>query len=119
MNFCKAYFEQWYDENEDAFNAETNKKNIAWEGFLTGIKLADETSTAGIRLVDTDYRKTETPVARETPTGKEPTDKEIFDYVKKHPGESHYSARETLRERAYGGKPPDGFQSWGDYWKAY
>jgi hypothetical protein len=34
--------------------------------------------------------------------------------------ESYYTARENLREEAYGtthSKPPG--QSWGDYWKSY
>lgn len=50
------------------------------------------------------------------PTGKEPTDLEIRELMKE--GESYYSAREKLREKAYGGKPPYGYQSWGDYWKS-
>jgi len=33
-------------------------------------------------------------------------------------GLDYYNAREKLREAAYGGKPPDGFSSWGDYFKA-
>lgn len=48
----------------------------------------------------------------------EPTEKEIYAYMKTHP-ENYYNARERLREKAYGGKPPHGFQSWGDYWKSY
>jgi len=47
----------------------------------------------------------------------EPTDDEIRVYMEYH-GETYYSAREYLREQAYGGKPP-GFQSWGDYWKSF
>lgn len=41
--------------------------------------------------------------------------------VQKHmesSGKGYYGAREDLREEAYGGKPPTGFQSWGDYWKS-
>lgn len=34
-------------------------------------------------------------------------------------GMSFYNAREQAREEKYGGKPPEGFRSWGDYWKAY
>ena len=34
-----------------------------------------------------------------------------------------YTAREELRRLAYGGyinaTPPNGYQSWGDYWKNY
>jgi len=30
---------------------------------------------------------------------------------------SYYGAREKLREIEYGGKAPDGYASWGDYWK--
>lgn len=33
-------------------------------------------------------------------------------------GESFYNVRERLREEAYGGKPPHGFLSWGDYFKS-
>jgi hypothetical protein len=50
---------------------------------------------------------------------KEPTDEEIKKLMEEGEGESFYTARETLREKAYGGKPPAGYQSWGDYWKAY
>jgi hypothetical protein len=50
--------------------------------------------------------------------GKEPSDKEIQDYMREH-NENYYNSRERLREKAYGGKPPEGFQSWGDYWKSY
>jgi hypothetical protein len=39
--------------------------------------------------------------------------------MKEHRGETYYTAREKLRELAYGGKPPDGYASWGDYWKSY
>ena len=36
------------------------------------------------------------------------------------PSEYHdYASRELAREKAYGGKPPNGFASWGDYWKSY
>ena len=49
---------------------------------------------------------------------KEPTAEEIRDYAKRN-GYSHYTARERLREQAYGGKPPNGYRSWGDYWKSY
>lgn len=49
------------------------------------------------------------------PRGKEPTRAEIDELMKQ--GESYYSAREKLREAAYGGKPPEGYRSWGDYWK--
>ena len=52
------------------------------------------------------------------PEGKEPTKKEIEKYMKEH-NTSYYNAREKLREYAYGGKPPGGHQSWGDYWKSY
>ena len=48
----------------------------------------------------------------------EPTEKEIRDLMTST-NDSYYSARETLRERAYGNKVPYGFQSWGDYWKSY
>ena len=46
-----------------------------------------------------------------------PTQEEIERYMKKHK-ENYYNARERLRELVYGGKPPNGFSSWGDYWKA-
>jgi hypothetical protein len=49
----------------------------------------------------------------------EPTEREIRNRMKLT-GESYYTAREELREEAYGGtytKPPG--QSWGDFWKSY
>lgn len=49
---------------------------------------------------------------------KEPTLKEIFALIEENEM-NFYQAREILREKAYGGKPPEGFQSWGDYWKSY
>jgi len=49
---------------------------------------------------------------------KEPSEDEIMEEMERT-GEGYYNAREKLRERAYGGKPPAGFDSWGDYWKAY
>ena len=48
----------------------------------------------------------------------EPTDDEIREYMEEK-DENYYNARERLRERVYGGKPPKGYQSWGDYWKSY
>ena len=50
--------------------------------------------------------------------GSEPTSEAIQAYMKEH-NENYYNAREALRNKAYGGKPPHGFQSWGDYWKSY
>lgn len=47
----------------------------------------------------------------------EPSEEEIRDYMKEN-NESFYAARERLREIAYGGKAPEGYQSWGDYWKS-
>ena len=49
----------------------------------------------------------------------EPTDDEIWEYMRNNKFETYYTAREKLREKAYGGKPPDGYGSWGDYWKSY
>jgi len=40
----------------------------------------------------------------------EPTEEEVRKLMKEQQ-ESYYSAREILRERAYGGKPPGGYQS--------
>ena len=51
-------------------------------------------------------------------TNKEPSNEEIEKYAKANKVDL-YTAREKLREQAYGGKPPFGFQSWGDYWKSY
>ena len=48
----------------------------------------------------------------------EPTEEEIRRYMKEN-NENYYNARERLREHAYGGKPPGGYSSWGDYWKSY
>jgi len=55
---------------------------------------------------------------RELATKKEPT-KEDIQAKMDETGISFYEAREKLRELAYGGKPPYGFSSWGDYWKSY
>lgn len=46
----------------------------------------------------------------------EPTEEEIRRLMEST-GENYYNARERLREAAYGGKPPHGYGSWGDYWK--
>ncbi len=51
--------------------------------------------------------------------GREPTRMEIENYMMNNWGETYYTAREKLRESAYGGKPPNGYSSWGDYWKSY
>ena len=51
--------------------------------------------------------------------GGEPSQEEILEFMKINSGESFYSAREKLREIAYGGKPPNGFDSWGTYWKCF
>lgn len=51
--------------------------------------------------------------------GVEPTDEEVREHAKRNPHLGSYCSREELREKAYGGKPPGGFQSWGDYWKSY
>lgn len=51
-------------------------------------------------------------------TAKEPTEEQIEAYMKKHK-ENYYNAREKLREKAHGGKPPDGYSDWGTYWKCY
>jgi hypothetical protein len=50
-------------------------------------------------------------------TSKEPTIEDVTSRMKLT-GENYYNARERLREEAYGGKPPDGYSSWGDYWKS-
>jgi hypothetical protein len=49
---------------------------------------------------------------------KEPTQAEILKYMEIH-NENYYNARERLREKSYGGKPPSPYKSWGDYWKSY
>lgn len=49
----------------------------------------------------------------------EPSNDEIEAFLKEHPEHSWYTAREFLREQAYGGKPPAGFADWGTYWKCY
>lgn len=48
---------------------------------------------------------------------KEPTEDEIVTYMIET-SKDFYNAREDLRERAYGGKPPEGFPDWGTYWQA-
>ena len=49
----------------------------------------------------------------------EPLPELIQKYMQDNPGLGFYASRERLREQAYGGKAPNGFQSWGDYWKTY
>ena len=49
----------------------------------------------------------------------EPCIKDIQKIQAEDAGHTFYTAREEARERAYGGKPPTGYQSWGDYWKNY
>lgn len=44
------------------------------------------------------------------------SERNIRIYMEEH-NENYYNARELLRERVNGGKPPDGYGSWGDYWK--
>jgi len=51
--------------------------------------------------------------------GREPSPDEVQKHLDKNPGLGFYNAREELRNKAYGGKPPGGFQSWGDYWKSF
>lgn len=65
-----------------------------------------------------------TPVKAEKPTiealNQEPTGEQIAALIAISDGkETWYTAHEKLREQAYGRKPPDGYQSWGDYWKSY
>ena len=50
------------------------------------------------------------------PKGEEPTQEQIYKHMIKI-NDNYYTAREQLRELAYGGKPPNGFSSWGDFWK--
>lgn len=42
---------------------------------------------------------------------REPTQKEIQTYMTEFK-ENFYNARERLREKVYGGLPPNGFSSW-------
>ena len=48
---------------------------------------------------------------------REPTEEEINKYMINN-GENYYNSRERLREESYGGKPPMGYNSWGDYHKS-
>ena len=61
-------------------------------------------------------KKSRIPTEKRISQGEEPSDNEIIVYMRQH-RLSFYQARETLREKAYGGKPPHGFTCWGDYWK--
>lgn len=49
--------------------------------------------------------------------GKEPEHEQIIQHMQQH-NEDYYNSREQLRELQYGGKPPIGYASWGDYWKS-
>jgi hypothetical protein len=57
-------------------------------------------------------------VERTKPKNEEPSDSEVKEYMETN-NENYYSSREALREKSYGGKPPSGYASWGDYWKAF
>jgi hypothetical protein len=59
-----------------------------------------------------------TKTTKELEACKEPTYYEIRQ-LEIESGLNYYNARERLREKAYGGKPPGGYSSWGDYWKSY
>jgi hypothetical protein len=48
-----------------------------------------------------------------------PAEEKIQLYLREHPELDYYNAREILRNLAYGGSPPGGYKTWGDYWKAY
>lgn len=50
--------------------------------------------------------------------GQEPSNEEIAEHSF-NTGLNWYNAREELRNKAYGGLPPEGYSSWGDYWKNY
>lgn len=63
--------------------------------------------------------KNKIPTMERILEGGEPSQEEILEFMKINSGESFYSAREKLREIAYGGKPPNGFDSWGTYWKCF
>lgn len=60
-----------------------------------------------------EIRNQPNPVIR----GEEPTENQIHE-VMEDMGKTYYGAREYLREKAYGGKPPTGYDSWGMYWKS-
>lgn len=59
-----------------------------------------------------------TKTAKELEQVQEPSHEEIVQYRLKH-NTDFYNAREELRNLAHGGLPPNGFASWGDYWKSY
>ena len=104
-------FSAWYHEDqltfvrEDAFDKlpKSNYDRQVWEAMQARNATLQMQNSRSISAI--------------LPSGKEPSDEEIRANMK-GPGD-FYAARETLRERAYGGKPPGGYQSWGDYWKSY
>lgn len=82
----------------------------------------DERTLQGLRQffnnpdIDSTWAEEHLAVTSRSP---EPTDEEVAAYMEQNKGISFYNARETLRERAYGGKPPHGYSSWGLYWEHY
>jgi hypothetical protein len=69
--------------------------------------IEDDDLDLGMQFIDGDQGKSP-----------EPTEDDVREYMEEN-NENFYNARERLRERVYGGKPPNGYQSWGDYWKSY
>lgn len=55
-----------------------------------------------------------------TPSYYEPSDIEIRTYMKLHGliENDWWHARNELRKK-HNGSPPEGFDTWGDYWKQY
>jgi hypothetical protein len=66
---------------------------------------------------DTAFVETTLP-AGTLPTAPEPDRGDIETRMTEKPHHTFYTAREELRDEWYGGKPPHGHASWGDYWKS-
>lgn len=87
------------------------KKFIEFQNMLTHITGRDITQSEVERYISKLTEDSCVSVSNEERAlqGREPDPSEYHDYA----------SRELAREKAYGGKPPNGFASWGDYWKSY
>ena len=135
-------WDEWFDEYEDRLIVHEDGEYVLYEDYEKLLKDRDRIKKvmkdlrAELWLQNEKNKKllisknkhkerhyalaygTDEKIGSSNVSGKEPSHKIIREKSRRE-GTSHYQARETLREQAYGGKPPNGHQSWGDYWKSY
>lgn len=107
MTDRNAENELWYDPQTEKF--ENRRLFDLFEEILTRLE----------KLENINRMKEELENRRMSiPSCTEPTEQQIQNYMKNN-NENYYNARERLREASYGGKPPGGYSSLGDYWKSF